>query len=136
MHDRSDTEILAWIASMGGSRAFLDQAFSCMSEAVGARRADPRGAVIEWDIRTPDQGTVGYQILLDDECRDDESRNDAHQGTPGAGSRLILAVDMPNFVRLLVGALDGDDAVNRGMLQVSGEAVLAATIRGWFRPTC
>jgi hypothetical protein len=133
MHDRSDTEILAWIASMGGSRAFLDQAFSCMSEAVGARRADPPGAVIEWDIRTPDQGTVGYQILLDDECR-----NDAHprKRGKGSGSRLILAVDMPNFVRLLVGALDGDDAVNRGMLQVSGEAVLADTIRSWFRPAC
>jgi len=124
MQDRSDTEILAWIASIGGTRAFLDQAFSCMSEAVGARRADVRGAVIEWDIRTPDQGTVGYQILLDDDVRD------------GAGSRLILAVDMPNFLRLLVGALDGDEAVNRGMLQVSGETVLVDTIREWFRPAC
>jgi hypothetical protein len=124
MQDRSDTEILAWIASIGGTRAFLDQAFSCMSEAVGARRADVRGAVIEWDIQTPDQGTVGYQILLDDDARD------------GGGSRLILAVDMPNFLRLLVGALDGDEAVNRGMLQVSGETVLVETIREWFRPAC
>jgi hypothetical protein len=124
MQDRSDTEILAWIASIGGTRAFLDQAFSCMSEAVGARPSDVRGAVIEWDIRTPDQGTVGYEILLDDETRD------------GTGSRLILAVDMPNFLRLLVGALDGDEAVNRGMLQVSGETVLADTIREWFRPAC
>jgi SCP-2 sterol transfer family len=124
MQDRSDTEILAWIASIGGTRVFLDQAFSSMSEAVRARRADVRGAVIEWDIRTPDQGTVGYQILLDD---------DAETGT---GSRLILAVDMPNFLRLLVGALDGDEAVSRGMLQVSGETVLADTIREWFRPAC
>jgi hypothetical protein len=133
MQDRSDTEILAWIASIGGTRAFLDQAFSCMSEAVRAGRPEVGGAVIEWDIRTPDQGTVGYQILLDDdacEAARQQARGD------GAGSRLILAVDMPNFLRLLIGALDGDDAFNRGMLQVSGETVLAETIRKWFRPAC
>jgi len=133
MQDRSDTEILAWIASIGGTRAFLDQAFSCMSEAVGAGRADIRGAVIEWDIRTPDQGTVGYRILLDDEPRDGACPQPRGNG---AVARLILAVDMTNFLRLLVGTLDGDDAVNRGMLQVSGESVLADTIREWFRPTC
>ena len=133
MQDRSDTEILAWIASIGGTRAVLDQAFSCMSEAVGAGRADVHGAVIEWDIRTPDQGTVGYRILLDEDACEG-----ARQPARGAGAslRLILAVDMPNFLRLLVGALDGDDAVNRGMLQVSGETVLADTIREWFRPVC
>jgi hypothetical protein len=133
MQDRSDTEILAWIASIGGTRAFLDQAFSCMSEAVGAGRTDVHGAVLEWDIRTPDQGTVGYRILLDEDACEgacQPARGDR------ASLRLILAVDMPNFLRLLVGALDGDDAVNRGMLQVSGETVLADTIREWFRPAC
>jgi hypothetical protein len=133
MQDRSDTEILAWIASMGGTRAFLDQAFSCMSDAVGAGRADVRRAVIEWDIRTPDQGTVGYQILLDD-----QGGEDARQAPRGDAmrSRLVLAVDMPNFLRLLVGSLDGDEAMSRGTLQVSGETVLADTIREWFRPAC
>jgi hypothetical protein len=129
MQDRTDTEILAWIASIGGTRAFLDQAFSCMSDAVAASRDDARSAVIEWDIRTPDQGTIGYHILVDaGACQ-------ARRGS-STSSRVILVVDMPNFLRLLVGTLDGEDAVNRGMLQVSGETVLADTVREWFRPAC
>lgn len=126
MRGCSDTEILAWIASIGGTDAFLDQAFSCLSEAFRAQRAGGADAVIEWDIRTPDRGVVGYHLAVDRAgCRVERGGHFA--------SGVVLAVDMANFVRLLIGALDSAEALSSGTLEVSGDVALANTIRGWFQ---
>ena len=125
MHGCSDSEILDWIASVGGTHAFLEQAFSSLSEAFDTQRADAATAVIEWDISTPDQGVIGYYIAVErGGCRVERGGN--------FRSCVVLAVDMANFVRLLVGALDSADALNTGTLQVSGDVALANTVRAWF----
>ncbi len=126
MQGRSDNEILAWIDSVGGTEAFLEQAFAGMCDAFLAERAGDRSAVITWDIRTPDRGVVSYQVVVDrGSCR-------AQRGVlPGSG--VVLDIAMPDFLRLLAGALDTTEAVERGKLGVSGDRVLARSVRDWFQ---
>jgi putative sterol carrier protein len=126
MQGRSDNEILAWIDSVGGTEAFLEQAFSGMCDAFRAERAAGQSAVIGWDIRTPDHGVVSYQVLVDDgACRAERKAV--------LEPRVVLAIGMADFLRLLLGSLDSQDAVESGKLGVSGDRVLATTIRDWFQ---
>ncbi len=126
LRGRSDDEILAWIASVGGTRAFIAEAFGGMREAFLADRAAGQSAVIEWDIRTPDQGVVRYCFVVEDgACRVEEGGS--------AASAVTLGMSMANFLRLLVGILDTRQAVEVGTLEVDGDRVLAGTIREWFR---
>jgi hypothetical protein len=128
MRGRSDNEILAWIDSVGGTEAFLEQAFSGMCDAFLADRAEGRSAVIGWDIRTPDLGVVTYQVVVD------EGACHAERGA-SAPSAVVLDIGVVDFLRLLVGALDGTDAVESGKLAVTGDRELASAIRDWFQPS-
>lgn len=125
---RSDEEILSWIASIGGTRAFIEDAFVGMREAFLAERAAGQSAVIEWDIKTPDEGVLRYCFVVEDgSCRVEEGGS--------TDSSVTLELDMANFLRLLIGLLDTRRAVEKGTLGVSGDKVLAGTIREWFRET-
>lgn len=124
---RSDAEILSWIASVGGTEAFLEEAFVGLRDAFQPDRAKDRKAVIEWDVNTPD-GVKSYHVVVNHgEC------SVARGEHPGAG--VTLEIDVANFLRLLVGQLDGRDAVEAGTLGISGDRTLARTIRDWFRET-
>lgn len=126
MQGRSDNEILAWIASVGGTESFLEQAFSGMCDAFRAERAAGQSAVIAWDIRTPDRGVVSYQVVVQGgACH-------AQRGVVPE-PEVVLVIDMADFLRLLLGSLDSRDAVESGKLGVSGDRVLAGTIRDWFQ---
>jgi putative sterol carrier protein len=126
MRGRSDNEILAWIDSVGGTEAFLEQAFSGMCDAFRAERAAGRGAIMEWDIRTPDRGVVSYQVVVQGGvCH-------AERGVLPE-PEVVLAIDMVDFLRLLLGSLDSREAVETGKLGVSGDRMLARTIREWFQ---
>lgn len=126
MRGRSDNEILAWIERVGGTEAFLEQTFSGMCDAFRADRAAGKSAIIEWDIRTPDRGVVSYQVRVEQgACHADRG----HKAQPS----VVLDIDMPNFLRLIMGALDSQEAVDSGKLGVSGDLVLANAIRDWFQ---
>jgi putative sterol carrier protein len=82
--------------------------------------------VIAWDIRTPDHGVVSYQVVV--------GQGACHAERGGASEPgVVLDIDMANFTRLLMGALDGRDAVASGKLAVSGDRVLAGHVREWFQ---
>ena len=66
MRSRTDSEILAWIANVGGTEVFLENAFSGMCDAFRADRAVGQHAEIEWDIRTPDLGVIRYHVRVKD----------------------------------------------------------------------
>jgi putative sterol carrier protein len=122
---RSDAEILAWIERVGGTRAFLELAFAGMQEAFDAERAGEQSAVVEWDITTPDMGVQSYHVLIEDgECRVEPGKFDK----PG----VTLAMEIADFLRILVGTLDARMAVAQGKLTVSGDVVLAGALRAWF----
>lgn len=123
---RSDEEILAWIESVGGVEAFLGEAFAGMRDAFQADRARGQSVVIGWDIDTPGGQVASYQLLVD------EGVCSVEPGRPES-PRVTLAIDLANFLRLLVGTLDGRDARDAGTLRIHGEQRVAALIREWFR---
>jgi putative sterol carrier protein len=125
VRDRSDAEILAWIERVGGTSAFLEEVFSVMQDAFDAERAAGQKAVIDWEISTPDEGVVSYQVAIEDGvCR-------AERGRP-KGPVVTLGIAMPDFLRLVVGVLDAREAAVTGRLEVSGDKILAGALRRWF----
>ena len=123
---RSDDEILAWIRSVGGSAVFLKQAFWGMREAFQADRAAGQSAIIRWDIATPERAVVTYELdVSDGECT--VSR--------GARSepRVVLAMSLADFLRLVTGSLDAHQALAEGKIKVEGDLALATELSEWFR---
>jgi putative sterol carrier protein len=122
---RTDAEILSWIERVGGVDVFLEQAFSGMQDAFVAERAGDRNAVIEWDIATPDRAVRRFQVRIEaGHCEVDE----AETSTP----TVVLGVQLADFVRLILGTLDGQAAADAGRLAVSGDLELAGELKEWF----
>jgi putative sterol carrier protein len=125
---RSDEEILAWIRSVGGSAVFLKQAFWGMKEAFHADRAEGQSALIRWDIATPERALVTYELEVSDgEC----TVSRGARGEP----RVVLAMGLPDFLRLVTGSLDANDALAAGKLEVRGDMQLAQQLSEWFKET-
>jgi putative sterol carrier protein len=123
---RTDDEILAWVHSVGGSDATLEQAFWGMKEAFQAERAAGQCAVIRWDITTPDGYVVSYELeVADGECT-------LSRGAHGE-ARVVLALELADFLRLVTGCLDGGDAYRAGKLNITGDMGVANVIAEWFK---
>jgi putative sterol carrier protein len=79
---------------------------------------------VRWDIITP-AGTRSYQMTVDaGSC----------QVTPGVppSPRVMLGVDLPDFLRLVAGRLDGMQAFMAGRLRLSGDMGVAHNLEQWF----
>ncbi len=125
---RSDDEILAWVRSVGGSAVFLKQAFWGMKEAFHADRAGGQSAVIRWDIDTPERAVVTYELEVSDgECT-------VSRGAHG-DARVVLAMALADYLRLVTGCLDAKEALAAGKLKVSGDMQLANQLSEWFKET-
>ena len=122
---RSDAEILSWIERVGGVDVFLEQAFSGIQDAFVAERAGDKRAVIEWDIGTPDRGVLRFQVRI-------EGGQCEVEAGPSTTPTVVLGVNLADFVRLILGTLDGNAAVDAGRLAVSGDRVLAGELKDWF----
>lgn len=126
LRDRSDDEILAWVHSVGGSDATLEEAFWGMKEAFQAERAGGQSAVIRWQILTPERQLATYELEVNDgEC------------TLSRGEHLdacvVLRLELADFLRLITGCLDGVDAYRSGKLIIKGDMALATVLSDWFR---
>ena len=122
---RSDAEILSWIERVGGVDVFLEQAFSGIQDAFVAERAGEKSAVIEWDISAPDRGVLRFQVRI-------EGGHCAIEPGLSPTPTVVLGVQLADFVRLILGTLDGTAAVEAGRLAVSGDRVLAGELKDWF----
>jgi putative sterol carrier protein len=128
LRGRSDDEILAWVHSVGGSDATLEQAFWGMKEAFQAERAAGQSAVIRWQIRTPERRLVTYEVeVADGECT-------LSRGAQ-ADAAVVLSLELADFLRLVTGCLDGVDAYRSGRLKILGDMALAEVLSDWFRET-
>lgn len=128
LRGRSDDEILAWVHSVGGSDATLEEAFWGLKEAFQAERAAGHSAVIRWQIRTPERRWVTYELEVSDgECT-------LSRGVNGDAT-VVLALDLADFLRLVTGCLDGPAAYRAGRLRISGDMALAKVLSDWFRET-
>lgn len=126
LRDRTDDEIIAWVHSMGGSDATLEQAFWGMKEAFQAERAAGQSAVVRWDIRTPNAVVVSYELeVADGECT-------LSRGALGDAS-VVLALELADFLRLVTGCLDASDAYRAGKLHITGDMAVANVLAEWFQ---
>ncbi len=126
LRGRSDDEILAWVHSVGGTDATLEEAFWGLKEAFQAERAGGRSAVIRWQITTPERDLVVYELeVADGECT-------LSRGATTDPS-VVLMLELADFLRLVTGCLDGVDAYRSGRLRIRGDMALAEVLSDWFR---
>jgi putative sterol carrier protein len=126
LRGRSDDEILAWVHSVGGADATLEEAFWGLKEAFQAERAGGRSAVILWQITTPERELVVYELeVADGECT-------LSRGATTDPS-VVLMLELADFLRLVTGCLDGVDAYRSGRLRIRGDMALAEVLSDWFR---
>jgi hypothetical protein len=118
-----DEELLQVLASQpGGYKATLDQAFEGMAAAYNPAKAT-REAVFQWDVTTPD-GVETYTVRCADTCTVEHS--------PAEPPTVTLGLSLPDFLRLILGQLDGMQAFMTGKLKLSGDMMFAQSMQAWF----
>ena len=126
LRGRTDDEILAWVLSVGGSDATLEEAFWGMKEAFQSERAAGSSAVIRWDVNTPNGIVVSYELeVADGECT-------LSRGADIEPS-VVLALELADFLRLVTGCLNASDAYRSGKLHITGDMAVANVLTEWFQ---
>jgi putative sterol carrier protein len=119
----NDEELLQVLASEpGGYRGALDRAFDGMAAAYNPAKAT-REAVFQWDVATP-EGVETYTVRCSDTCTVEH----AHTESP----TVTLGLSLPDFLRLILGQLDGMQAFMTGKLKLAGDVMLAQAMQSWF----
>jgi putative sterol carrier protein len=119
----NDEELLEVLGSQeGGYRATLDQAFDGMAAAYNPAKAT-REAVFQWDVTTPD-GVETYTVQCGETCTVEHAKAES--------PTVTLGLSLPDFLRLILGQLDGMQAFMGGKLKLSGEIMLAQAMQSWF----
>ncbi|HKE98868.1 MAG TPA: SCP2 sterol-binding domain-containing protein [Actinomycetes bacterium] len=108
----------------GGVDSVLDQVFAGMAGAFVPERAAGQEAVVQYDIAAPD-GTRQYRMRIAD------GRCEVGRG-PAEQPRATVQVQLPDFLKLLAGALNPMQAVMTGKLKIRGDMFFLQTMQGWF----
>jgi len=122
---RSDDEITSGVKAQGVTTV-LDAVFDGMAAAFRPEAAGNGNAVIQYDVTTPD-GKESYQLNVAD------GRCTVARGTP-APARVTLTLSLPNFLRLITGQLNGQQAFMSGQLKLAGDMSIAMVMQTWFVP--
>ena len=127
---KSDDQIYDALAASSMSspnelESLIDDLASSMVLAFDPSGAAGQTAVIQYDITTP-AGPYSFQLLVNDGiCT---KTRDCDQ-TP----RVYLALNLPNFLRLVSGNLNGQQAYFSRALKVGGDVVFAIQLEQWFK---
>jgi putative sterol carrier protein len=119
---KSDEEIQALVK--GNEAALLDGVFASMQAAFNPAAAGDDSAVIQYDINSR-AGEMRYQLKV-------------NEGTctvaMGAAEepRVTLALNLPDFLRMVTGELNGMQAFTAGKLKITGDLMFSAKIATWF----
>jgi len=118
-----DEELLQVLAAQpGGYQATLDQAFEGMEAAYNPAKAT-REAVFQWDVSTPD-AVETYTVSCSDTCTVEHAASES--------PTVTLGLSLPDFLRLILGRLDGMQAFMGGKLKLAGDVMLAQAMQSWF----
>ena len=123
LEGRSDEEITQGVVAQGADTV-LGQVFAGMAEAFLPDKAGSQSAVIQYDINVG--GTVhSYQLkIAGGKC-------ELVKGAAGP-ARVTLALQAPDFLRLVTGKLNGMQAFMTGKLKLTGDMMFAQVMQGWF----
>ena len=123
LEGRSDQEILSQVKEMGLEDS-LTKVFDGMTKAFLPAKAGTQSAVVQWDVLI-DGATHTYQLKVDG------GKATALKGAPEK-ARVTLAVDLPTFLRVITGKINGQQAFFNGKLKLSGDMMFAMTQESWF----
>ena len=123
LEGRSDEEITQGVVAQGADTV-LQQIFAGMAEAFLPDKAGSQSAVIQYDINVG--GTVhSFQLkIAGGKC-------ELVKGAAGP-ARVTLALQAPDFLRLVTGKLNGMQAFMTGKLKLTGDMMFAQVMQGWF----
>jgi putative sterol carrier protein len=120
---KPDEEVFEAIAPQG-ARAVIDEIARGMAEAFLPERAAGKSAIIQYDVKAPD-ATHAFQLKVA------EGKCDVTAGAPGPAG-VTLALQLPDFLRVVTGELNGQQAFMTGKLKISGDLSLAMVMQAWF----
>jgi len=123
LENRSDQEIVSTVTEMG-LESSLEKVFEGMTKAFLPAQATGQNAVIQWDVNAGG-GVHSYQLkVADGKCT-------ASKGT-AEKARVTLGVDLPTFLRVITGKINGQQAFFNGKLKLAGDMMFAMTQEKWF----
>jgi putative sterol carrier protein len=120
---RSDEELLG--GAKGNEDALLDGIFAGMEAAFDPSKAAGQTAEIQYEIDTP-AGVRKYRIGVDKGTCTIE-RGSANK------PRVTVGVNLPNFIRLITGELDGTQAFMARKLRIAGDIMFSQNLNNWFK---
>lgn len=121
--DKSDEEIMGFVAELGGTEQLLDMIFDGMKEALDPDRA--QDCVIGWKLTDGDT-TYPYTITI-------ENKQASYEKRDPEGARVTLGMSVPDYLRLISGNLDGMQAFMQGKIKIQGDMMFAQQIQNMFR---
>ena len=126
---KSDDQIYAALSALStGSpndlENLIDTVASSMVAAFDPGAAAGQCAIIQYDITTP-EGPHSFQLVV-------ENGTCTHTRDFYEKPRVYLALSLPNFLRLVAGELNGQQAYFSGALRVGGDFVLSMQLETWF----
>lgn len=123
LENRSDADILSALAELGVESS-LEKVFDGMTKAFLPAQATGQAAVIQWDVNA--NGTVhSFQLkVADGKCTIQKGAADK--------ARVTLGVDVPTFLRVITGKINGQQAFFTGKLKLAGDMMFAMTQEKWF----
>lgn len=120
---KTDEEILAM--TKGNEETLLDGVFEGMKAAFDPAAAAGQSAVIQYAIDCP-AGEMNYQLnVADGAC-------ELVKG-PAESPRVTLALGLPDFLRMMIGELNGMQAFTSGKLKISGDLMFSQALATWFK---
>jgi len=126
LEGRTDDEIME-VSKAIGIEAVLEKTFDGMCQAFQADKAAGQAAVIGWDISAEGQSYKWQLEVADGKC--------AAEKNGSKDARVTLALALPDFLRLITGKLNGQQAFFSGQLKLTGDMMFAVTQEAWFDKT-
>ena len=120
---KSDEELLA--AVKGSESQVLNGTFESMKDAFDPSKAVGVTAVIQYTIDTP-SGSMSYHLKI-------ENGTCSIEKGASTNPRVTLALNLPNFLRMMIGELNGMQAFMSGKLKVAGDISFSQNIASWFK---
>jgi len=120
---KTDEEILTTVKD--NEETLLDGMFDGMKAAFDPSAAAGQSAVIQYDIDTP-AGEMNYQLNVED------GTCELAKG-PAENARVTLALNLPDFLRMMTGELNGMQAFTSGKLKITGDLMFSQSLASWFK---
>ena len=119
---KSDAEIMELVGTFGGTDTALDTIFEGMKAALDKEKAVD--CVVGYEL-TENGTTHSYAVTI-------ANREAAFEKRDPSDARVVIGLTVPDFMRLIIGELDGTQAFMAGKLKIKGDMMFAMQVPQMF----